>query len=130
MSNELKHLSDYEWAGVARYIMYISNAAGLREINSNHVISFPLARLGPDKLLKQKKRALLLLVANKAAIERFVGAFRAELDDDELAIMRSLYLQYKGNEETVREHIAVIETCIVEIEMGILQSKEVDDDLW
>lgn len=129
-SNELKSLADFEWASVARYIIYISSAAGLKEINSEHVFSFPLARIGPDRLLRQKKRVLLLLKGNRSCIERFVGVYRSELNDDELAVLRGLYLQYKDNEETVEGHIGVIEECIVEIEVGILQSKEgVENDM-
>ncbi len=125
---DLKFLADFEWASAARYIVYITRAAGLSEINSNHVISFPLARIGPDRLLKQKKRVLSVLKGNKAGIERFVGAYRAELNASELTILRSLYLQYKDNEETVRGHISVIEECMVEIEIGILKSKEEGED--
>lgn len=127
-SSKLLSLSDFEWASTARYIMYISSMTGLKEINSNHVISFPLGRLGPEKLLKQKENVLALLEANKASIERFVGERSAELDSDELAVLRSLYMQYKGNAETVRGHIDIVGTCLVEIELGILQSKEVDED--
>lgn len=128
MSEEkLLSLAVFEWASVARYIVYISSIAHLEEINSNHVISFPLARLGPDKLLKQKKGVLQALEDNKRHIERFVGEHRAELGDDELAVLRTLYLQYKGNAGVVREHIDIIRTCLVEIELGILQSQEVND---
>ncbi len=66
--------------------------------------------------------------ANRASIERFVGAHKDELDEDEMAILRTLYLQYKGNAETVRGHIDIIATCMVEIELGVLQSKEADSD--
>ncbi len=127
-SSELLSLSDFEWASAARYIVYISSIANLKEINSNHVISFPLGRLGPDKLLKQKENVLVSLEANRASIERFVGAHKDELDEDEMAILRTLYLQYKGNAETVRGHIDIIATCMVEIELGVLQSKEADSD--
>lgn len=129
MSNvKLKHLADFEWAGVARYIVYVSAASGLQEINSNHVNSFPLARLGPEALLKQKKRVLLILAGNRTGIERFVGRYKAELTRDELSVLRSLYFQYRDNEQTVRDHIGVVGQIIVEIEVGILQSKEIDND--
>ncbi len=127
-SSKLLSLSDFEWASTARYIMYISSMAGLKEINSNHVMSFPLGRLGPDKLLTQKENVLSLLEANKAGIERFVGEHSGELDSDELAVLRSLYMQYKGNAETVRGHMDIIGTCLVEIELGVLQSEEATDE--
>lgn len=129
---KLLKLADFEWASAARYIIYISSIANLKEINSNHVISFPLARMGPGKLLKQKESVLVALEGNKSSIERFVGEHKADLDPEELAVLRSLYMQYKGNAEIVRGHIGIIATCLVEIELGILQSQEVgsDDDLF
>ncbi len=127
-SEKLLSLEDFEWASTARYIVYISGIANLREINSNHVISFPLGKMGPAKLLKQKERVLSLLEGNKTSIERFVGKRKNELDVNELAVLRCLYVQYKGNIETVKGHIEVIGTCLVEIELGILQSQEVDEN--
>lgn len=128
LSKKLLSLSDFEWASTARYIVYISSVANLKEINSNHVISFPLGRLGPVKLLKQKENVLSILEGNRTSIERFVGEHRAELDDNDLAVLRSLYLQYKGNAETVKGHIDIIETCLVEVELDIFQSKEAGED--
>ncbi len=126
--SKLLLLSDFEWASTARYIVYISSIARLKEINCNHVVSFPLGRLSPEKLLKQKGSVLFDLEANKTKIERFVGEHKADLDVNELAVLRSLYFQYKNNAETVRGHIDIVKTCIEEIEVGILQSKEVDAD--
>ncbi len=127
-SSKLLSLSDFEWASTARYIVYVSNIANLREINSNHVISFPLGRLGPEKLLKQKEAVLILLEENKASIERFVGKHRDELDENEMAVLRTLYLQYKSNAESVKGHIDIIASCMIEIELGIAQAQEVDSD--
>jgi len=121
-------LSDFEWASAAKYIIYISTAAGLKEINSNHVISFPLGRIGPDRLLKQKERVLVLLEANKRSIERFAGEHKQDLGEKELAILRSLYFQYKANAETVKEHIQAIGECMVAIELGILNSQRKGED--
>lgn len=126
-SIKLLSISDFEWASTARYIMYISSMANLKEINSNHVISFPLGRMGPDQLLKQKENVLLALEDNKTNIERFVGEYREELDKNELAVIRSLYLQYTSNAKTVNGHIDIIAACMTEIELGILQS-EVDKE--
>lgn len=129
-SKKLLNLCDFEWASTARYIIYISSIANLKEINSDHVICFPLGRIGPEKLLKQKVRALAVLEGNKANIEKFVGEHKGDLGSDEMAVLRSLYLQYKGNEEIVNNHIAVIGTVVAEIELGILQSKEEEGDDW
>lgn len=127
-SSKLKPLSDFEWASVSRYISYISSIASLQEINSNHVISFPLSRVGPEKLLKQKGRVLIALEGNKASVERFVGEHRSELDDNELAVLRTLYMQYRDNIETVKAHIDFAETCIVELELTLLQARGVSED--
>ncbi len=130
--SKLLTLSDFEWASAANYIIYISLVAGLREINSNHVISFPLARLGPEKVLKQKKRVLALLEENKANVERFAGEHRGDLGSNELAILRTLYLQYKGNIETVTDHISVIGVIVAEVEQDLLQfgEEDVEDELF
>jgi hypothetical protein len=127
-ASQLRNLSDFEWASATQYISYISSVAGLAEINSNHVISFPLARIGPDKLLKQKRRVLILLEGNKKSIERLVGERKSDLDENELAILRSLYVQYKANIETVEAHISFILECIVEVELSLLKSREIEDD--
>lgn len=117
---KLLSLVDFEWASVARYIHYISSITGLKEINSNHVISFPLGRLGPHKLLKQKERVLLVLEENKRLVERFVGEHRDHLSDKELAVLRTLYMQYRSNVEMVEGHIDTIENCVVEAELFII----------
>jgi len=131
-SKKVLSLSDFEWAAAARYITYISAVAGLKEINSNHVISFPLGRIGPDKLLKQKERVLVLLEGNKKCIERFAGEHKQDLGEKELAILRSLYFQYKANIKVVKNHIGAIGECMVAIELQILSSKDggEDDDLF
>jgi len=116
----LKSLADFEWASAARYIIYVSSVAGLSEINSKHVVSFSLSRLGPGKLLRQKQRVLILLESNKQNIERFVGECKPQLGENELAILRSLYLQYKSNIETVRGHIGCIGECVVQLEEALL----------
>ncbi len=130
MSDEgsLRCLADFEWASATQYIIYVSSAARLSEINSSHVVSFPLGRLGPEKLLKQKQRVLILLEGNKKNIERFVGERKSQLDENELAVLRSLYVQYKGNIETVKGHINYIEECEVELELALLKLQEKKED--
>lgn len=125
---KLLSLSDFEWASAARYIVYISSMANLKEINSNHVISFPLGKLGPDKLLKQKRRALILLEGNLSAIAAFVGEHQHDLGVNEMAVLRTLYVQYKNSMKTVTGHIKVIGALMIEVELGLLQSPEVSED--
>jgi hypothetical protein len=125
---KLLTLSDFDWASAASYIIYVSGVAGLREINSNHVISFPLARLGPVGLLKQKTRVLALLEGNRESVERFVGEYKVSLGKRELAILRTMYLQYKDNIQTVKGHIEVIGICVAEVELDLLRFGEGGED--
>lgn len=124
----LKHLSDFEWASVAQYVVYISSIAGLAEVNSRYVVDFPLGRLGSDRLLKRKQRVLFLLESNMKRVERFVGEHRSELNDNERAVLRTMYMQYKSNAETVKGHIEVASQCISEIELAIEMSWKEDED--
>lgn len=119
-SRKLRRLSEFEWASVARYILYIEGAAGLVEINSNHVNCLGLRRLGLDKLLKQKDRTLKLLLGNKEKLEAFVGRYSPELGDDERAVLRTIYIQYQRSVSTVRDHIALLLDCKVQIEMALI----------
>lgn len=104
---ELKALCDFEWASVARYLIYVSEVAGLKEVSFNDVNSFLLARLGPEKLLKRKRRALAVLLGNIAALERFAGNYEGKVGSDELAVIRGIYIQYKNSVAIVERHIAV-----------------------
>lgn len=130
MSNvdSLKTLKDFEWSSVTRYIVYVSRVARLSEINASHVVSFSLGRLGPDKLLKQKRRVLVLLEGNRAAVERFVGEHNSELHENELAVLRSIYLQCKSGIEMVKRHIIFIEQCVVDVELSLLRMEEAGRD--
>lgn len=101
----LRRIADFEWASVGQYLVYISSAMELKEVSSRAVISFPLTRLGPEAVLKQKRKAAKVLEGNISALERFVGERKNELGPDELVVLRGLYVQYKCNIETVREHI-------------------------
>lgn len=131
-SGRLLSLCDFEWASVATYIVYFSSVAGLAEVNSDHVISFPLGRLGPEMLLKRKERVLTVLEGNRASIERFVGDRRDDLSEDELAVIRTLYLQYKASIETVRGHIEIASVCLIDGQAGFSSSDEgeADDQLF
>ncbi len=120
VGGKLRKLNEFEWASAAQYIMYISALVGLAEINSNHVVSFGLGRLGLDRLLKQKEHVLKLLVSNKSKLEAFVGRRSEELTDNEKAVLRTMYVQHQRSESTVRGHIALILDCEVQIELALL----------
>lgn len=123
-------LSSFEWASVSQYLVYVSSAAGLEEINSNHVTSFPLARLGPGKVIRQKERVLAKLRWNQRHLERFVGARKDGLENSEKAVLRSMYLQYRRNIETVEDHLRIAGMYGESVVNSQFQeSKEVEDDL-
>lgn len=107
-SEKLLSLSDFEWASAARYIVYISKVAGLKEINSEHVNSLPLGRLGADKLLKQRGTILKTLEGNISKLEIFTADNKGDLDANELAIIRSVYIQHRDSIKTVKAHLEVI----------------------
>ncbi len=125
---KMLRLSDFEWASAAKYIVYIAQITSLHEINSNHVVSFPLGRIGPDKLLKQKRSVLGLLKDNRRKLEVFVGEHDVQLCEREMAVIRSMYSQFSANCETVMAHIDICATVIAEIEVGILQSQGGGED--
>jgi len=124
---QLKPLSAFEWASVSQYIIYISSVARLVEVNSNDVVSFPLAKIGPKKLAARKERVLALLKSNEKQIERFAGARKEELGDSEMSVLRSMYLQFKRSAETVEEHLRIAR-LYEEVSGAELFSVEEDED--
>lgn len=129
-NDKLKPLSAFEWASVSRYIIYISRAAQLQEINSNDVVSFPLARVGVEKVLVRKVRVLASLEYNQQRLECFVGLHKGDFEDNELSVIRSLYLQFNRSIETVNEHIGVAKSYreALAVDMSLVDV-EVQDDI-
>ncbi len=122
-------MCEYEWASVAQYLVYISGAADLSEVSSDQVVSFPLARMGADRVVARKTRLLLLLENNVTRLERFVGAYKEELNENELAVLRTLYIQYQRNIETVNAHLKVARMYRDEVDgLPIFGVKEVGDE--
>ena len=130
LDSELKTLASFEWAYIGQYMVYITSVAGLDEINSDHVISFPLAQLGPEKLIARKTRVQVLLEGNIQKLERFVGAYREQLDESEVSVLRSLYRQYKCDSETVKGHLVTARQYKKADETGsFLVDEGVQDDI-
>lgn len=127
-SGSLKRIADFEWASVGQYMVYISSAMGLKEINSQAVISFPLTRLGPEAVIKQKKTAENALKWNISALERFVVSRKKDLGKDEIVVLRGLYIQYKCNLETVKEHIRSAEFYRASVDVSLFDSAEGEED--
>lgn len=106
-SSKLVPISAFQWASVAQYIVYVSRIAGLKEINSNFVISFPLAKIGVERLMTRKRRVLWLLNENLRLMEVFVGNRKDDLGVAEMSVIRGIYRQTKAWVELVEEHIRV-----------------------
>lgn len=119
LEGKLRSLSDFEWASVAQYLVYVSSAADLVEFNTSDVYSFAIAMDGVKKVIRRKERILTLLEGNMKQLERFVGRHSDELGDDEKSVLRSLYVQYKGAVQIVREHLVVARECQEEQERGL-----------
>lgn len=130
-SSETNSLSSYEWASAAQYIQYVSRVAGLEEINSDHINSFSLSRHGPDFLIARKNRTLASLLTNMVALEQFVTCVEGHRKSDELAIIRTMYVQFRRACEKVEEHIGKIKayerTRQVAFEDFIREENERDD---
>lgn len=122
----LKPLSAFEWASVSRYIVYISSVAGLKEINTNHVISFSLTRLGVKGLVRQKERVLLQLRKNMGGLECFAEEHRGELEKEEISVLRSMYVQIRGSIAIVEGHIRMAERYANVVDDGLLLEGETE----
>lgn len=105
---KLKGLSDFGWASVAQYLVLVSGYAQLHEINADHVYSFPLSKIGPDKLKARKVKTLSLVVDNKDRLELFVKQLRSELCDEEIVVIRSMYRQFTEWENILTKHIDAV----------------------
>lgn len=109
MTVQYKGLASFEWASVAQYLVYVSSASGMSEINFSHVISFPYAKLGGQSLKKRKVRLLALLRENMRCLQVFAGRLKDDLTPEELGVLRSLYKTYKLHCETVEKHLELID---------------------
>lgn len=125
---KLQPISAFEWASVAQYIIYISGAAGLKEVNSGDVLCLPLAKIGPEKLLSRKMRVALVLKSNLRSLEGFVGRFEDELEDNEISVIRGMYRQLRDNLETVSGHMELIEDFARTEYTGFYDQEEEKDD--
>ena len=106
---KLVSISSFQWASVAQYMVYISGAAGLHEINTDHVYSFPLARMGGERLVNQKRKVSGLLSENLQSLERFAGCHKDDLEESEMSVIRGLYRQTKMWIELIEGHINTAE---------------------
>lgn len=125
---KLLTISDFEWASVSRYLVYVSSVAGLVDVSSEHVHNFGLAKWGRSRLLAQKQRVLVIMTSNQKKLENFVGSRRDELREEEISVIRSIYVQTKRNIDTVKEHILIAESYRAAGMGDLLQEKGDQDD--
>lgn len=109
MTGSAKRLKDFEWASATRYIVYISEVAGLTEMTDTAVYSFVVSRYGMGGLLRVKQKTADAIHDNMIKLEEFVTGHEGGINKLELAIIRSMYRSLKKNLEIVDTHIA---TCI------------------
>lgn len=124
-------ISDFPWASVGHYMARLEVSIGLECINHNHVISFPLGRLGPEKVIAQKERALGKIKRNMARLEAFVGKAKP-LEGDELVVLRSMYRTFASEAETCKRHIEVAKKIAANLALfspAAFDCEEEEDDL-
>jgi len=98
-------IKDFEWAAAAQWIVWFASAAGVQEVGEVQINSFPLGRVGVDRLLKRKQKLQLVCDGNIAQIERFMGQWGKDVDSETLAVARAFYAQWKRYSETVKNHV-------------------------
>jgi len=129
MSDEkLQPISAFEWASVTQYIVYISGAAQLLEVNSDHVRCLRLSKKGANTLLSQKLRMSVILKTNLRRLEGFVERFRGQLESTELSVIRGMYRQLKDNLETVERHMKTIENFAKSSNKDMFEQSEAEDE--
>lgn len=124
----LKGLADFEWASVAQYLVYIEATAKLKPLSEAQIYNFPLARLGPEKLIAQKRRTKHSIEANLSNLASFVGKFSDDMTDEEKVVLRSLYRTIKGSLETVTEHLETAKGLKKLDQLTVLASTEDTED--
>lgn len=107
---KILHLSDFEWASAARYVVWLSQDADLREIASDRINSFPLARLGATKLQGRKLNTLAELEGNLLCLERWAGKHKPDMNEYEIVIVRAMYRDIKRAIQIVKEHLTALES--------------------
>lgn len=124
----LMHISDFEWASVAQYLVYVAGMAGLKELGSERVNSFRLSGRAVERTIALKKGTLVLLKENMRALERFVGAYEGEMSDGEKAVIREMYRQHASSVRTVERHLAIAKSFGKASQLGFVDCGGVDDD--
>lgn len=126
---ELKGIGSFKWASAAAYQTYIANVAGLQEISSVQVYSFPLVALGVDKLIARKVRLLTVIMGNMQSLDTFVNENVGDLKETELVYIRSLYgqlMKYKG---FVEQHLAAARSIQKTMQLPLEDEDESEDEI-
>lgn len=109
----LKTISDYEWASVAQYIVYVSACADLIEISSDAIYSFRIGQAGPASLARRKRRTRDCLARNMELIVEFVERNEGELLSDEQNVIRGMYRTQADGLAMVKEHAVRAEALVL-----------------
>jgi hypothetical protein len=127
---------DFEWASVARWLVWASDYMQLKEINWSHVTDFSL-RDGLGRVKSRKKRVLERITENLSKIERYAsglkqGAKKGLDVDTELVALRSLYSQHMDAKLTVSDQLDRVEHLGKLSEKAIpslFEEEEADDEI-
>jgi hypothetical protein len=128
MTGKYKSMADFEWAGVCRYIRQVETMADLREVADNAVYSFPIARVGIDKMRRAKERTRSILKTNLQKLETFVGMMKGELTCGERSVLRSHYRQMKSALSTVEYHLEVADKYVEAYQIELMNEEVPNDD--
>lgn len=103
---DIRSIQDYEWGSVGQYMRWVEHVLGLVDIDSSHVLSFPLGKLGVEKLVARKLRTEAVLRDNLEKISTFVQNHENELQESERVVLRTIYRQTLNWAKTCEEHAA------------------------
>lgn len=87
----LLHISDFDWGTVGRYLQWLELYLDMTQVRSDDVNSFALAKYGFVRLETRKRKTAKVLGENMRKLEVFVGNAKDELEESELAVIRSWY---------------------------------------
>lgn len=114
--SRIVRMSDFEWACAARYIEYISVTLQLNDIDMERVLGFRLRNTATREctiaslrqLARQKERFLEVVTTNSEKLTNWVRERQHEgyvFEQEELAVLRSLYKQYTAVIELLDDHV-------------------------
>lgn len=101
----VRSMSSFQWGSTARYVAYIEQIVGLRQVSDLEIYSFRMNVIGLEKLIKKKRRTKKVLEGNLSALATWVGENRETLEENERVVLRSYYMGIKAALEVVDTHL-------------------------